>query len=655
MLRIRSGFDNRLEFVGTGPNLLNLYPDPRLNGEVPLSRTPDRIDLVTGRGFYVHVHADAKLERLADGFGLRVSGRGSTSNESLVCPGGRRGGVIRLGMQAGHRYVFAADVTLERPLQGFLAASALRILAKWSTPADSRPKTRRSQPAANIPGTQRLAVEFEIPDDAYETWIVLRLGAFGRAGSAIWSNFALTEGDARPGFFDGDSHDTGYFQYRWTGEPHASPSCRIAQTDGRSPEELAEIASVVSIDGDLTTVQQVLALLPANTAAALVCEAALVAGDEPARAAELCRAALQRDPGQFAARQILARTAAASHRDADLIDALLPAQDDPRMTPQLSYDLGRALHRSGRTTAAAAAFGLGASRDPLASRIEIKRLTSATYRRLPSRMYLWRFFEPRMIELRDRANRSQRRLPSGIHSDTVFVYWAQGIENAPDIARSCYRSICRFAGRRVVTLRDENLPEWVDLDPRVVDRTAHLRAHFSDILRVELLKNHGGIWLDATCLLTQQLPPQDQLLGRADFFAFRRSATRLSSWCLAARRSSYIIHMLSAALQMYWETHDQLIDYFLFHAIFEALNNLDEHFLRDWGARTDLDAEVPHLMQRSMYKRFEPTRWAELSTASFVHKLTYKLDPDRSTIGSIYDHALNHTNPEHVIRANPVL
>jgi hypothetical protein len=635
-----------------GTDLLNLYPDPRLKGNVPFSRSPDGSDLVTGRGFYVHVHADAKLERRGDGFGLRVSGRGSASNESLVCPGGRRG-AIRLGMEAGHRYVFAADVTLERPLQGFLAASALRIVARWSIPSDNRPKTRRSAPAANIPGSQRLSVEFRIPDDAYEAWIVLRLGAFGRSGSAIWSNFSLTEGDTPPSFFDGDSPDTSSFHYRWTGEPYASPSRRIAQTEDRSPEELADIASVVSIDRDLPTVRLVRDRLPADSAAELVCEAALAERSNPARAAELCRVALKRDPGQFAARQLLARIAAAAHRDADLIDALLPAQDDQRMTPQLSYELGRALHRSKRRNAAAAAFNLGASRDPQASGIDVERLMSTNYRRLPSRMYVWRFFEPRMSELRDRAKRSQRRQPSGGKSENVFVYWAQGIENAPEIVKSCYRSISRFAGRPVVTLRDEDLHEWVDLDPRVVNRTADLRAHFSDILRVELLKKHGGIWLDATCLLTERLPPSDELLGRSDFFAFRRSETQLSSWCLAARRSSYIVHMLSAALQMYWESHDQLIEYFLLHSIFEVLNNLDDRFFREWSARTDLDVEPACLMQRSMYKPFEPTSWAQLSTGSFVHKLTYKLDGDRPTDGSIYEHALNSTNPEQVVLANP--
>jgi len=111
--------------------------------------------------------------------------------------------------------------------------------------------------------------------------------------------------------------------------------------------------------------------------------------------------------------------------------------------------------------------------------------------------------------------------------------------------------------------------------------------------------------------------------------------------------------MLSAALQMYWESHDQLVEYFLLHSIFEVLNNLDDRFFREWSARTDLDVEPACLMQRSMYKPFEPIRWTQLSTGSFVHKLTYKLDCDRPTDGSIYEHAVNSTNPEQVIAANP--
>lgn len=31
-------------------------------------------------------------------------------------------------------------------------------------------------------------------------------------------------------------------------------------------------------------------------------------------------------------------------------------------------------------------------------------------------------------------------------------------------------------------------------------------THFSDLLRIELLINHGGLWLDATTYLTGTLP-----------------------------------------------------------------------------------------------------------------------------------------------------
>ena len=47
------------------------------------------------------------------------------------------------------------------------------------------------------------------------------------------------------------------------------------------------------------------------------------------------------------------------------------------------------------------------------------------------------------------------------------------------------------------------------------------RTFFSDIIRLALLYVYGGVWLDATILLSDQLPVQ---LREQDYFVYQRDA-----------------------------------------------------------------------------------------------------------------------------------
>ena len=57
-------------------------------------------------------------------------------------------------------------------------------------------------------------------------------------------------------------------------------------------------------------------------------------------------------------------------------------------------------------------------------------------------------------------------------------------------------------------------------------------AHYADVLRLNLLANHGGTWFDATCL---QVAPMPAATLNSDFACFSRGDSRmLASWFLHA-------------------------------------------------------------------------------------------------------------------------
>lgn len=91
-------------------------------------------------------------------------------------------------------------------------------------------------------------------------------------------------------------------------------------------------------------------------------------------------------------------------------------------------------------------------------------------------------------------------------ANTIWVFWYQGIERAPDIVKACIESIkenCKDYD--VVILDKDNISNYYipsqSIQQKLNDGRMSL-THFSDILRMNLLNSYGGRWIDATIFLT---------------------------------------------------------------------------------------------------------------------------------------------------------
>lgn len=91
----------------------------------------------------------------------------------------------------------------------------------------------------------------------------------------------------------------------------------------------------------------------------------------------------------------------------------------------------------------------------------------------------------------------------------IYFCWLQGEDNLPPLIRCCYNSLKQNAGRyKIIFIDEKNFSQYVDIAPHIMKKFRDgkiSRTHFSDILRVNLLEQHGGLWLDATILVTEPL------------------------------------------------------------------------------------------------------------------------------------------------------
>ena len=224
----------------------------------------------------------------------------------------------------------------------------------------------------------------------------------------------------------------------------------------------------------------------------------------------------------------------------------------------------------------------------------------------------------------------------------IWQYWAQGYDNVPEVVSRCLASVDRYTeGYTIIRLTDDTLSTYLDLpDFLVAKRQLMTTAHFSDLLRLMLLKTYGGIWMDATILLTGPIPRE---YAESDFFVFRRDPNEpdyrywrnvyayyfgwakgfrvnmLSSF-MVAKRDNPIVSELCNLMLFWWMKYDAFPDYFFLQIMVDVYCT---RFNRDFLQASDTH---PHYLQQSISDPGFDLMDRELIEKKIpIHKLTYKI------------------------------
>lgn len=139
----------------------------------------------------------------------------------------------------------------------------------------------------------------------------------------------------------------------------------------------------------------------------------------------------------------------------------------------------------------------------------------------------------------------------------IWFLWLQGIDAAPPLVQRCLES-WRFwnPGWKVELLDETRLPTLLPEDGVRLERWSRLSPPArSDLIRLNLLCRHGGVWTDATCLCRRPLDVWLPPLLKGGFFAFDAPTRRnpLSTWFLASEPGGALIRGWRDAANAYWE------------------------------------------------------------------------------------------------------
>ncbi len=205
--------------------------------------------------------------------------------------------------------------------------------------------------------------------------------------------------------------------------------------------------------------------------------------------------------------------------------------------------------------------------------------------------------------------------------DVIWWCWLQGEDESPKLNKSCLASIKKYAkDKKVIIISEKNIQEYVTFPDYIIKKYKSgiiSKAHFTDLLRLELLIKYGGTWIDSTVLLTGY----NKELFNSDFFVFENNSKSIiaSSWFITSNKNNPILKTTRDILYNYWEHRYFLLHYYLFHLCFTLASKKYNNIINNMPKYSNVE---PHLMQKELINEYDKNRFEDIKKLSTVHKLS---------------------------------
>ncbi|CDM69226.1 Capsular polysaccharide synthesis family protein [Clostridium bornimense] len=218
----------------------------------------------------------------------------------------------------------------------------------------------------------------------------------------------------------------------------------------------------------------------------------------------------------------------------------------------------------------------------------------------------------------------------GKSSKIVWVCWLQGMDNAPLLVRRCYESlVSNISDYDIKVITEKNMFNYIEIPSYITDKWRRgiiSSAHFSDVIRTNLLVKYGGIWVDSTVLCTSNNLPE--YITDAPMFVYRTimrgvNTVSASNWLISSQANNPILILMKDLLYEYWKNENVVEHYYLFHLFFTMAI---EKYHDIWDNIPRYNNINPHILSGELNSKFSQDRYEEIKHMSAFHKLNYKLN-----------------------------
>lgn len=214
----------------------------------------------------------------------------------------------------------------------------------------------------------------------------------------------------------------------------------------------------------------------------------------------------------------------------------------------------------------------------------------------------------------------------------IWQCWWQGEGELKDLTKICTESVKKNKGNYpVILITWDNYTDYVAIPAIVIKKYKEGKVsltELTDIMRMNLLFQNGGLWLDTTVLVTSPITGQHV---ESLFFTCKEkcrdhafiSDYRWNTSCIGGKKNNPLFGFVAKMFEIYWTKEDVLIDYYLFDYFIElAYQNLS--FVKDEIDKLPFNNPNKHNVQHFLNKVFEEDKIRDLMLNTMFFKLSRK-------------------------------
>mgnify|MGYP001360339776 CR=1 FL=1 len=176
--------------------------------------------------------------------------------------------------------------------------------------------------------------------------------------------------------------------------------------------------------------------------------------------------------------------------------------------------------------------------------------------------------------------------------NNIFLLWLQGWNNAPPLQKLVMQSWKKYnPDWNIILLDFNNLKNYVNDIDYIYDKNKNISPQAkSDIIRLSVLKNHGGIWADATLVCLKPVNNWiNEYTKNEGFFMYHGNGGGMDKqygpciWFIVSSKENYIVTEWKKECDNYWNGNNHNIPYFWLDIWFKNLFENNEMFKNKWN------------------------------------------------------------------------
>lgn len=151
-------------------------------------------------------------------------------------------------------------------------------------------------------------------------------------------------------------------------------------------------------------------------------------------------------------------------------------------------------------------------------------------------------------------------------------------------------------------------------------------THFSDLLRMNLLKRHGGIWLDSTILLTKDI---DSIINTSlPYYSHHHIPNncnvvkgKWTGFFLACGKGNILPSFILDAFYNYWKNNNRIVTYLFIDYLFALAY---KHIPAVSKMVNNIPVKPMSNLSKCLNQEYDKKAMETFYTKYHFHKLTYK-------------------------------